>query len=110
MLDQLDRVQRLRLMRFVCSFAWADLQIQPEERRFVSDLVGRLELEEEERQRVKGWLEVPPSPEEIDPTAVPHAHRRIFVDAIKGVIAADGEINFEERSALELFEMLLRGE
>jgi uncharacterized tellurite resistance protein B-like protein len=110
MLDQLNRAQRLRLMRFVCSFAWADLEIQPEERRFISDLMGRLELEDEERSRVKGWLEVPPNPEEVDPTAVPHAHRRIFIDAIKGVVAADGEVNFEERSALDLFEMLLSGD
>ena len=42
MLDELDGPQRLNLLKFVCSFAWADLEIRPSERRFVSGLVGRL--------------------------------------------------------------------
>jgi hypothetical protein len=93
-------------MRFVCSFAWADLEIQPEERAFIADLMGRLELDAEDRLQVNRWLELPPRPEEIDPTRVPLEHRRLFVTSIKGVIAADGEITDEERSALELFKQL----
>ena len=30
MMEQLDRNERMRLMKFVCSFAWADLEIHPE--------------------------------------------------------------------------------
>ena len=97
----------MRLMKFVCSFAWADLEIRPEERDFVADMVRRLELDEEEKRRVEGWLELPPSPEAVDPTRVPMAHRRLFVEAVEKVIIADGEIAPEERENLRLFKSLL---
>ena len=48
MLSDLSSQDRLRLMKFVCSFAWADLEIRPEERVFVAQMVRRLELEEPE--------------------------------------------------------------
>ena len=108
MLDRLDRSERLRLMKFVCSFAWADLEVRPEEREFVAKMVDRLMLGDDDRDRVEGWLEVPPAPESIDPTSVPLAHRRLFIDAIKGIIAADGEIAAEEVENLRLFQDLVR--
>ena len=43
MLDALDREDRLQLMRFVCSFAWADLEVSDGEREFIVKLVDRLE-------------------------------------------------------------------
>ena len=57
MLDQLDRRERLRLVQFVCSFAWADFEIQPEERVFISRLIRRLELGEEDDLQVQQWLD-----------------------------------------------------
>ena len=50
MLDTLNREDRLQLMRFVCSFAWADLEVTSEEREFIVQLVDRLELDDEERK------------------------------------------------------------
>ena len=97
----------MRLLQFVCSFAWADLEVRPEERRFVAKLVDQLELDDSERALVQGWLETPPSPDDIDPTAVPNAHRKLFLEAIEGVIIADGVIAEEERINLELFRDLL---
>ena len=38
-LSQLDLEERLRLMKFVCSFAWADLEIQDEERTMVGKMI-----------------------------------------------------------------------
>ena len=38
MLEGLDARQRLQLIKFVCSFAWADLEVRPEERSFVARL------------------------------------------------------------------------
>ena len=67
MLETLDREERLRLVKFVCSFAWADLEVQVEEREFVKRLVERLELDDAERGMVDEWLQVPPRPEEVDP-------------------------------------------
>jgi len=107
MLDKLDRNERLRLMKFVCSFAWADLEIRPEERAFVADLVRRLELDADESARVNDWLKVPPSPESVDPTQIPVAHRRLFVNAIEGIIAADGEVADEERESFQILTQLL---
>jgi Tellurite resistance protein TerB len=103
----LDRSERMQLMKFLCSFAWADLTVRPEERRFVSRMVGKLELDEEERRRVAGWLKVPPGPESIDPTRIPREHRRVFLKAIEGVIRSDGEVAPEEQENFELLKELL---
>lgn len=107
MLEQLDQRERLRLVQFVCSFAWADFEIQPEERVFISRLIRRLELGEEENLRVQKWLDSPPRLDDLDPTSIPAAHRRFFVEAIEGLISADGEIADEERETFEIFQQLL---
>ena len=46
MLDALDREDRLQLMRFVCSFAWADLEVTAREREFRRALLYRPQLPE----------------------------------------------------------------
>jgi len=107
MLDDLDRRDRLRLVEFVCSFAWADLKIKPEERVFISRLIRRLELDEDEHLRVQQWLDRPPGIDDLDPTSIPAAHRRLFVEAIEGLISADGQISDEERDSFEIFQQLL---
>lgn len=105
-LEELDSRQRLALMKFVCSFAWADLEIRPEEREFVARMVERLALGPEESQQVKGWLEVPPSPDSIDPGRIPTEHRGLFLEAIEGVIRADGIIAPEEHDSLAILKEL----
>ncbi len=107
MLEELDRRDRLRLVQFVCSFAWADFEIQPEERVFISRLIRRLELGEEENLQIQQWLDRPPGLDDLDPTSIPAAHRRFFVEAIEGLISADGEIAEEERESFEIFQQLL---
>jgi uncharacterized tellurite resistance protein B-like protein len=107
MLDKLSRDERMRLMRFVCSFAWADLEVQTEERAFVGRLMRKLELNAEEKKQVEEWLKVPPLPEEVDPTDVPRAHRKILLDTIKAVISADRRLDPEEQESLDLLEQLL---
>lgn len=109
MLDRLDRRERLRLVEFVCSFAWADFEIQPEEREFIAGLIRRLDLDADERRQVDLWLERPPRIENLDPTVIPAAHRRHFVEAIEGLIAADGAVQEEERDTFEIFKQLLVG-
>jgi uncharacterized tellurite resistance protein B-like protein len=107
MLDQLDQRDRLRLVQFVCSFAWVDFEIQPEERVFISRLIRRLELDEEEDLQIQQWLDRPPRLDDLDPTSIPAAHRRFFVEAIEGLISADGEVAEEERETFEIFKQLL---
>lgn len=102
----LPREDRLRLMKFVCSFAWADLEIQDEERDFVTKMIERLDLEDE-RQQIEGWLRHPPPPEEVDPTDVPQEHREMFLDAVRKLVAADDRIDPKEAETLAIFEQLL---
>ncbi|EYF00376.1 TerB family tellurite resistance protein [Chondromyces apiculatus] len=106
MLDKLSREERLQLMRFVCSFAWADLEIQPKERKYISRLITRLHLSEEEKAQVKTWLEVPPETEALDPQLIPRAHRELFLDTARKMIEADGKIDPEEAESLRLLEQL----
>jgi hypothetical protein len=94
-------------MKFVCSFAWADLEIRPGERDFVARLIRRLEMDPAEAQQVKGWLKLPPRPEAIDPTQIPPEHRRLFIDEIRGVIESDGDVAEEEQENLDLLRTLL---
>ncbi len=108
MLQTLDSEDRLRLMKFVCSFAWADLEVQDEERVFVGKLIKQLELNEDEVKLVDGWLEVPPPPEEVDPTDIPRAHRELFLDAVRAMIVADGKVDRDEAENLVLLEQLMR--
>jgi tellurite resistance protein len=107
-LESLSRGERLQLLRFVTSFAWADLTISPAERAFVRQLVSRLHLDAEERREVEGWLNVPPPPDDVDPTTVPHAHRQLFIDVVHAMAEADGGISPEEEESLALLEQLTR--
>jgi uncharacterized tellurite resistance protein B-like protein len=108
MLERLERGEKMRLMKFVCSFAWADLEVRPEERAFIRKMVSHLSLDDEDGEQVRGWLDVPPAPESVDPTLVPTTHRRVFIDAIQGVIAADGEVAPEEIENFRLFHDLVQ--
>jgi hypothetical protein len=107
MLSQLSGADRLRLMKFVCSFAWADLEISPEERAFIARLIRGLELDRDEEVQVHRWLDVPPALDGLDPTTIPEAHKRFFLEAIEGVIASDGRLTSEETESFDLFRQLL---
>ena len=103
-LTPLDHEQRMRLMRLVCSFAWADRVVQPEEKGFIARLILRLELDPDERRQVEAWLEKPPSVEKFDPERVPHEHRVLFVESVAALLLADGDLAPEE---LEVFRPLI---
>jgi tellurite resistance protein len=108
MLTKLDSADRLRLMRFVCSFAWADLEVRAKERAFVRKMMSALQLDADEIAQVKGWLEVPPRAEEVDPATIPREHRQLFLDAARAMIVSDGEIDPHEHESLKLLEELLQ--
>lgn len=107
-LSELSKDDRLRLMRFVCSFAWADLHVHEKEKKLARTLVGKLKLAPAEAKQVEEWLKVPPRPEEVDPTRVPSKHREIFLAAARDVFSADGEIAPEETETFALLDELLR--
>ncbi len=105
-LTDLDREDRLRLMRFVCAFAWADLEVQDDEKKVVEKMIDTLDLEAD-RAQIERWLRSPPPPEEVDPTRVPRAHRELFLDAARSIFGADGVIDPKEQENFELLEQLL---
>ena len=108
MLETLNREDRLQLMRFVCSFAWADLEVTDTEREFIVRLVDRLDLDEAEREAVAQWLEVPPTADELDPADIPREHRQLFLDAARAMILSDGEVDEVEAENLIILDQLLR--
>jgi uncharacterized tellurite resistance protein B-like protein len=101
MFEQLTRDDRMLLLRFVCAFAWTDLVIAEGERAFVKRLMDRMQLSAEDRAEVEGYLHVAPSPESTNPKLVPAAHRRIFIDSVRALIYADGDVDAEERDRFE---------
>ena len=105
----LSREDRLRLLKFVCSFAWTDLRVTDEERRLVEEFANFYEFDGSELDQVTQWLAVPPPPEEVDPTDIPKAHRQLFYQAAKRMVEADGRVVPGESDALETFRELLHG-
>lgn len=108
MLRKLDRKERMRLMRFVCSFAWVDLEVQDAEKKFVHKMANKLGLTPEEKQQVEEWLKLPPPIDEVDPAQIPASHRQMFVDAVSETIKADGVISPEEDEMFQLFVQLVQ--
>jgi hypothetical protein len=104
---KLTALERMNLMRFVCSFVWTDLKVSQPERDLVMRIAGRLALTDAEMQQVRSWLQVPPDVEDIDPTAVPKAHRQLFLQAAELAVKADGKVVPAEQDALALFRDLL---
>lgn len=108
MFENLSATERLQLMKFVCAFAWADLDVSGEEKLFVADCIRRLQFTDAEKKQVWAWLEVPPEPDDIDPSDIPAAHRQAFIEALGRLVAADDEISSGEREALVLLSQLMR--
>ncbi len=107
-LSRLSSNERLKLLRFVTSFAWCDLDVTAGERAYVHHLVSRLHMTPEEALEVEGWLKVPPNEDDVDPTTIPHEHRRLFLDAVREMVGAGGEASPEEKETLALLEQLTR--
>lgn len=107
MFEQLSRDDRMLLLRFVCAFAWTDLSIKDGERKFVQRLMNRMQLSAEDRAEVEGYLHVAPSPESTNPKLVPAQHRRSFIEAVRALIYADGEVDAEERERFEKLQAAL---
>ena len=64
-LNEMTREERLLLLRFVCSFAWADDQMREEERALVRRYVDKLRLDDSEQSQVQEWLSRPPPAEPL---------------------------------------------
>lgn len=107
-LADLNNEDRLRLVRFLCSFAWADLAVSGSERAYLAKIIDRLELRGRARAEAESWLKVPPPPEDIDPTDIPREHRQVFLTHVLQMMGADGQVDEREVENFQLLERLLR--
>jgi len=107
MFQGLSREDRLLLLKFVCAFAWTDLEIRDAERRFVRRLVQRLELDGDDAKQVEEWLDLAPAPHSVNPARVPREHRQAFLESVRAMMYADGQIDPEEREQLEKLKAAL---
>jgi uncharacterized tellurite resistance protein B-like protein len=103
----MNATERMNLMRFVCSFVWTDLEVAQAERDLVMRIAGRMSLTEAEVAQVAQWLRTPPDVEEVDPTSIPPAHRKLFLQAAELAVKADGRVVPAETESLALFRELL---
>ncbi len=107
MYDELEWDDRLRLLRFACSFAWADLRVGEGERAWLEGLIDALELDEESREQAEAWLEHPPGEEALDPAEIPEAQRQLFLDVLGRMVVADGSVDPMELESYALLAQLL---
>jgi hypothetical protein len=89
------------VLRFAATFLWADLELAPSERAFFNDLARELGADPEE------LLELPPLPEQIDPTRVPPELADTVRDVALRAIAADGKVDEREMELFDLLDELL---
>ena len=104
--QQLPLIERERVLRFAAAFVWADLEVADSERSFLAMLARELGIDKAQADHL---LEVPPLPEDVDPSVVgaraADTVRRVALQAI----AVDGEVKEEEMSMFELLDDLLPG-
>ena len=106
-LTKLSAEEKLRLVKFVCSFAWADLQVDESERVFVRGLVEKMGLGQDELELVEQWLVSPPVEDDLDPNQIPADHRQLFLDAALEMVTADGVVDRMEVENYAVFELLM---
>ncbi len=106
-LTALTAPEKLRLLRFMCAFAWADLEISDRERKFVHEVMLRMGLSAEDRALAATWLDHPPGEDELDPSEIPAEHRRFFLEAALEMVASDGVIDPMEAENFAVFEALM---
>ena len=101
--EELTAAERLELMRFLCSFAWADGEVQAQERVLLEQILGGLGLEAEARAKATTWLFSPPDMAGFDFGAIAPGKRQLFLDKAFAVASAHGGIAADELRHLKMF-------
>ena len=103
---QLLHEEQILIFKFLCVLAWADFRIHPAERKFIEDLAEHFEVDLGIQQMIKGWLQHPPRPEEVDPYSIPQDVLEIILEQSSLLAKSDGNIDFEELEIIELLHSL----
>lgn len=107
MMHQLPNEDKLRLLRFLSCFAWADLDIDQGERDLLQRFIERMDLSPEDAAEAAGWLDHPPREDDLDPSSIPDDQRKLFLDAVLEMVGADGVVDRMEAESFVLFEALM---
>jgi hypothetical protein len=105
-MEELLREEKLQVLRFICAFAWADLEIREEERALVNRFIEAIDLPKDCYQQVYSWLDHPPRPEEIDPYDIPTELRTAVLYAAEAMMVTDGDVDSRELELLQLLKSL----
>jgi hypothetical protein len=97
-----------RIMRFAIACAWADLELDAAELDVIFELALELRLDAIGRALLFEWIEMPPAPEDVDPTQLDPAEARLCLAIAKRVIEADGKKTEEECALYSLLAELFR--
>lgn len=101
--NELTEAERVELMRFLCSFAWADGEVQSQERELLERVLGGLKLGTQARAEVTEWLFTPPDMTGFDFAAIAAEKRQLFLDQAFAVASAHGGLAAEELRHLQMF-------
>ena len=107
--EGLTSEERVELMRFLCSFAWADDEVQDEERVVLMKVLDNIGLGEDDRTKVLAWLEERPDMTGFDFGSIPQDKRDIFLDLAFSVASAHGGLAKEELAHLQMFMSFGKG-
>ena len=107
MYDELSPEDRLLLLKFLCAFAWADLDVSEKERAFVQRMTEKLSLGDQEKAQVEQWLEVAPAPSSVRAESIPSEHKRAFIDSARAMIYVDGHVDPDERESFDRLKAAL---
>ena len=103
---QLLREEKTLIFKFLCVLAWADFVIHPAERHFIESLAQKFNLEPDLIHMVKGWLQHPPRPEEVDPYSISQELLEIVLEQASLMAKSDGVIDIRELELIELLHSL----
>ena len=99
--------EKMQIMRFICTFAWADLKVVPSEKLMIERFCNTLQLDENQRKEVNSWTKRPIHPEDIDPFSIPDHLKKYILSAAKAISIVDGDFDEKEAELLELLQNLL---
>ena len=107
MYDSLSPDDRLLLLKFLCAFAWADMDVSEKERDFVRRMSEKLSIADHEKQQVELWLDIEPAPSSVSAAAIPTEHKRAFIEAVRAMIYVDGSVDPDERANFDRLKAAL---
>ncbi|MEL6181277.1 MAG: hypothetical protein AAFS10_20130 [Myxococcota bacterium] len=98
----------LQVCKFLCGVAWADADITPEEKRYITNLAELLSLREDQMLLVRGWFHHPPDPHDITPSRLTYQDRQNLLQQALILVSEDGQFCADEERLITVLARSLR--